>query len=107
MLKCARAKVKCSMQRFTCFVRFSSIHAELTPTGTIGASSNYDTRHNQDNAFTKVKEPKWCSGIRKWPASIWMRFDEPHRLGKISFESQYELNLILEVIGLYYSGARL
>jgi len=72
---------------------------KLMPTGTVGASSNFNAKHNQDNAFTQVKEPKWCSGIRKWPASIWMRFDEPHRLGKISFESQYELNLILEVIG--------
>jgi len=73
---------------------------KLTPTGTIGASSNFNNRNNQDNAFTMDKAPKWCSGSRQWPALIWMRFEEPHRLGKISFESQYEMSrIILEVIG--------
>jgi len=38
--------------------------------------------------------------VHEWPTLIWMRFEEPHRLGKISFESQNEMNRnIVEVIG--------
>ena len=75
-------------------------HAELILDGTTGASSIYDARHNQDNAFTSVVQPKWCSKAREWPALIWMRFDAPHRIGKITFESTYEMNrVIVEVIG--------
>merc|ERR1711872_657066 len=74
---------------------------KLSMIGTVGASSNYDTYWNQDRAFNTTQHDNWCSGSGSWPASIWMKFKQPHRLAKIAYAPYHspKNKVTLEVIG--------
>jgi len=67
-----------------------SVHSErlINDHGTPGASSVYRqySKYNPMNAFTSTEEI-WASDHHQFPAIVWMKFNNPHRLARIGYRS--------------------
>jgi len=69
------------------------VHSErlISDHGTPGASSFYE-HYYPKNAFTSADD-FWASGRYKFPAMLWMKFINPHRLARIGYRSNYIGNI--------------
>jgi len=67
-----------------------SVHSErlISDHGTPGASSVYRqySEYGPKNAFTST-EDIWASDHHQFPAIVWMKFNNPHRLARIGYRS--------------------
>jgi len=75
-----------------------SVHSErlISDHGTPGASSVY-TSYYPKNAFTSADD-YWASAVNQFPAIVWMKFNNPHRLARIGYRSNHIDNIPKKMI---------
>jgi len=75
-----------------------SVHSErlINDHGTPGASS-VSGYNSPKNAFTS-SDDLWSSAKNQFPAMLWMKFNNPHRLARIGYRSYYIENIPKKMI---------
>jgi len=76
-----------------------SVHSErlISDYGTPGASSIHRSFSSPKNAFTST-DRYWASSSFQFPAIIWMKFNNPHRLARIGYRSNFLWNIPKKMI---------